>query len=569
MPSVTPEVRVPGRCGRPTALLGGRAVLRDDARPARVRRARARQLARGRGAARSPTSASSAPAAAALTPDSAADRTTLGGGRRRLRHDGARGAHGARGVHGHAAAGVRPAEPARDRGDHACSRTSRPRRTTRPGCAARPAYLDRNVERLREGAARGRLPVASLVDAAIEWADQALGCGRPARAAAHRRRKAGTAPPPGATRSRPSRGTRSCRRSRAGATRWSSSGRSRARTSGPAWCRCPAATPTTWTRSRCTPPCRSRPTSCTAPGWTASRRSNERALELGARIGLTELARDPRRRASLEHRDGAPQESLEAARAAVRRAEERAPEIMPPPLPEPCAVEPMPPTVAESGMAPHYSPPRRDGTRPGTYWFNTLRASAGAGWDLEAVAFHETVPGHHSQLARQQLVADVPLVQQLIVTVHAEGWGLYAERLADEFGLYSDERAQLGAISTELFRATRLVVDTGLHAFGWSRQQAQQLHGRARPAARVVHRRRDRALHRVAGPGARVPHRSARDPAAAGGLRSSVSVPRSTCRRSTPRCSTAARCRCRRSRPSWTSGCARGQPRSAARTAGT
>jgi uncharacterized protein (DUF885 family) len=69
-------------------------------------------------------------------------------------------------------------------------------------------------------------------------------------------------------------------------------------------------------------------------------------------------------------------------------------------------------------------------------------------------------------------MTDLPLVQQLLVTVHAEGWGLYAERLADEFGLYSDVRAQLGAVATELFRAARLVVDTGLHAFGWSRQQA-------------------------------------------------------------------------------------------------
>jgi uncharacterized protein (DUF885 family) len=131
----------------------------------------------------------------------------------------------------------------------------------------------------------------------------------------------------------------------------------------------------------------------------------------------------------------------------------------------------MPPTVAESGMAPHYSPPRRDGSRPGTYWFNTIRATAGAGWDLEAVAFHEAVPGHHTQLARQQLV-ELPLLQQLLVTAHAEGWGLYAERLAGEFGLYSDLRAELGAIGTELFRAARLVVDTGLHAYGWSRQRA-------------------------------------------------------------------------------------------------
>jgi uncharacterized protein (DUF885 family) len=146
---------------------------------------------------------------------------------------------------------------------------------------------------------------------------------------------------------------------------------------------------------------------------------------------------------------------------------------MPPPLPAPCAVEAMPPTVAESGMAPHYTPPRADTGRPGTFWFNTERATAGAGWDLEAVAFHEAVPGHHSQLARIQQLENLPLLQQFPVTVHAEGWGLYAERLAGEFGLYSDAHAKLGAVYVELFRAARLVVDTGLHALGWSRQQAR------------------------------------------------------------------------------------------------
>jgi uncharacterized protein (DUF885 family) len=113
-----------------------------------------------------------------------------------------------------------------------------------------------------------------------------------------------------------------------------------------------------------------------------------------------------------------------------------------------------------------------DGSRPGTYWFNTRRPTAGTGWDLESVAFHETVPGHHSQLARLQRLPDLPLVQQMSLTVHAEGWGLYAERLAGEFGLYTDERTQIGAIGTELFRAARLVVDTGLHALGWTREQA-------------------------------------------------------------------------------------------------
>jgi uncharacterized protein (DUF885 family) len=196
------------------------------------------------------------------------------------------------------------------------------------------------------------------------------------------------------------------------------------------------------------------------------------ALELGVEIGLTTLPDVIRAvRQSAEAVDAS--DAMAAARAAIVRAEARAAEIMPPPLPAPCAVEAMPPTVAESGMAPHYTPPRADTGRPGTFWFNTARATAGTGWDLEAVAFHEAVPGHHSQLARIQKLENLPLLQQFPVTVHAEGWGLYAERLAGEFGLYSYAHAKLGAIYVELFRAARLVVDTGLHALGWSRQQAR------------------------------------------------------------------------------------------------
>ncbi|MDT4914624.1 MAG: hypothetical protein QOC66_3752 [Pseudonocardiales bacterium] len=201
-------------------------------------------------------------------------------------------------------------------------------------------------------------------------------------------------------------------------------------------------------------------------------RLEDRARELGARIGLADLdAVRAAVRASTSALD--PEIALADAQAAVVRAEARAAEIMPLPLPEPCAVSPMPQTVAEAGMAPHYTRPRQDGSRPGTYWFNTLRPTAGTGWDLEAVAFHETVPGHHSQLARLQRLTDLPLLQQLSITVHAEGWGLYAERLAGEFGLYSGVEAEIGAVYVEMHRAARLVVDTGLHAFGWSRQQAR------------------------------------------------------------------------------------------------
>jgi uncharacterized protein (DUF885 family) len=133
----------------------------------------------------------------------------------------------------------------------------------------------------------------------------------------------------------------------------------------------------------------------------------------------------------------------------------------------------MPPVVARAGTAPHYTPPRLDGGRPGTFWFNTERPTAGTGWDLEVVAFHEAVPGHHLQLSRVQLLDELPLLQrQRSVTVFSEGWGLYAEQLGEEVGLYSDARSLLGSVSTSLMRAARLVVDTGLHAQGWSRERA-------------------------------------------------------------------------------------------------
>ena len=133
----------------------------------------------------------------------------------------------------------------------------------------------------------------------------------------------------------------------------------------------------------------------------------------------------------------------------------------------------MPEVVAVSGAAPHYTPPRLDGGRPGTFWFNTKRPTAGTGWDTEVVAFHEAVPGHHLQLSRLQLLTSLPALQrQRSIAVFSEGWGLYAEQLAEEAGLYADERGLLGSVSTSLMRAARLVVDTGIHAFGWSRERA-------------------------------------------------------------------------------------------------
>jgi uncharacterized protein (DUF885 family) len=201
-------------------------------------------------------------------------------------------------------------------------------------------------------------------------------------------------------------------------------------------------------------------------------RLEERCRRLGAELGLDTL--DAVHRALRESSAGAdPGDAITAAVAAVRRAEHAAAGFFPAPLPPACDVAPMPPVVAESGMAPHYTPPRLDGTRAGTYWFNTARPTAGTGWDLEGVAFHEAVPGHHLQLSRIQQLTELPDFQrQRSITVFSEGWGLYAEQLAEEMGLYSDNRALLGATSNALMRGARLVVDTGLHAHGWSRDRA-------------------------------------------------------------------------------------------------
>jgi uncharacterized protein (DUF885 family) len=167
--------------------------------------------------------------------------------------------------------------------------------------------------------------------------------------------------------------------------------------------------------------------------------------------------------------------AMARAATAIARAQERQPELFRSPLPPPCAVDPMPPHMAEFGAPPYYSPPARDGSRPGAYLFNDVNPGQAGSWALEATAFHEGVPGHHAQFARVQLLPGLPLLLSgFYVVPHGEGWGLYAERLADEFGLYSDDLQRMGMLGSAAFRAVRLVVDTGLHARGWSRARARE-----------------------------------------------------------------------------------------------
>jgi uncharacterized protein (DUF885 family) len=128
--------------------------------------------------------------------------------------------------------------------------------------------------------------------------------------------------------------------------------------------------------------------------------------------------------------------------------------------------------AVKQGAIAFYTTPSPDGRRGGTFFFNTSDPAAWGRFQLESTTFHETIPGHHLQLALAQEL-DVPDVRrELWVNAYGEGWGLYAERLADEMGLYGSELDRVGMLEADSLRASRLVVDTGLHAMGWTRQQA-------------------------------------------------------------------------------------------------
>lgn len=138
------------------------------------------------------------------------------------------------------------------------------------------------------------------------------------------------------------------------------------------------------------------------------------------------------------------------------------------------------PALTEASAAAHYSLPAPDGSRPGIFWV-PLRGPSFDVIRMRSLSYHEAVPGHHFQLAIQQERTDLPKFRAQRIfgggSAHSEGWGLYAERLAVEQGWYGDEKqgdvpGLLGALGSELFRARRLVVDTGLHSKGWTRQQA-------------------------------------------------------------------------------------------------
>lgn len=140
----------------------------------------------------------------------------------------------------------------------------------------------------------------------------------------------------------------------------------------------------------------------------------------------------------------------------------------------PCVLTPIPDFLAADAPAAYYTPPAPDGSRPGEYHVNLHEPTTKGRAETASIAFHEAIPGHHLQLAIAAERDDLPAFRRLSwgQTAFVEGWALYSERLAEEMHLYRSDLDRLGMLASDSWRACRLVVDTGLHALGWSRQRA-------------------------------------------------------------------------------------------------
>ncbi len=195
-----------------------------------------------------------------------------------------------------------------------------------------------------------------------------------------------------------------------------------------------------------------------------------------AAVGRSDFA-EIQRRLRGEPRDEAmffaTREEIEAtARGALGRATTAMPQFLERIPRTPCVVKRIESHEEKDAPIAYYRQPAIDGSRPGTYYVNTHDPGSRPRFESESLAFHEAVPGHHVQIALAQEMTGVPEFRKhLGVTAFVEGWALYAERLADELGLYSSPLTRMGRLNLEAWRAARLVVDTGIHALGWSRSQ--------------------------------------------------------------------------------------------------
>jgi uncharacterized protein (DUF885 family) len=212
-------------------------------------------------------------------------------------------------------------------------------------------------------------------------------------------------------------------------------------------------------------------------------------------IGLAEIARTDRELAELGrralgvpdlaatvtklHEDralyfGSRAEILTAAQYALDRAKAAIPNFFSVLPITDCVMREIPDYEAPYSTIAYYRQPHYDGTKPGEYFVNTYKPETRPKYELEALTWHESIPGHHLQIALSQELGELPAFRKLDgSTAFVEGWALYTEWLAEEMGLYTSDVDRIGRISYDAWRASRLVVDTGIHALGWTRAQAE------------------------------------------------------------------------------------------------
>ena len=177
-------------------------------------------------------------------------------------------------------------------------------------------------------------------------------------------------------------------------------------------------------------------------------------------------------RAAPELRFDTPESILQTAQSSLRAAEAAVPDVFHAVPQTPCEVQAIPANVAPFTYVAWYEPPVVG--KPGIYRVNTHAPETRLRHEARALAFHESVPGHHLQIALAAELPETPAFRRHGgITAYVEGWALYAERLADELGLYPEDLDRLGMLSFDAWRSARLVVDTGLHHYGWTREQAE------------------------------------------------------------------------------------------------